>query len=187
MPLSERHLQDEPPSETRNGDRPQLRICEERPLEETDASGSNDNPCRSVRLCPHPVVPPHAGALSSHEFPPKTTMPPCEGHDEMGPWILLSPDSWVYYSRNAIHLTSLCDALPLEGIPAPLCYCISKIYKKMHYMIGYDGCLHEACGCSLDCPPVYNPMHLRPSMVRVCRACFSIPPVAADSHPELVG
>ena len=62
--------------------------------------------------------------------------------------------------------------------------CIGKIYKKMHYMVGYDGCLHEACGCSLDSPPVYNPMHLRPSMVRVCRACFSLPLEAAELHPE---
>ena len=55
---------------------------------------------------------------------------------------------------------------------------------KMHYMVGYDGCLHEACGCSLDSPPAYNPMHLRPSIVRVCRACFSLPLEAAELHPE---
>ena len=80
--------------------------------------------------------------------------------------------------------TPLCDAFPLEGIPVSLCYCIGKIYKKMHYMVGYDGCLHEACGCSLDSPPVYNPMHLRPSLVRVCRACFSLPLEPAELPPE---
>ena len=90
----------------------------------------------------------------------------------------------VYWYRNAIHLTPLCDAFPLEGIPVSLCYCIGKLYKKMHYMVGYDGCLHEACGCSLDSPPAYNPMHLRPSIVRVCRACFSLPLEAAELHPE---
>ena len=157
MSLGERQLHEDHDSSDRDAGRRYLQMIDDVHLEETDASGSNDTPCRSVRLCPHPVVPPHAGALSSHEFPPKATIPPCDGHDEMGPWIQLSPDSWVYYCRNAIHLTSLCDALPLEGTPAPLCYCISKIYKKMHYMIGYDGCLHEACGCSLDCPPVSNP------------------------------
>ena len=102
----------------------------------------------------------------------------------MGEWIQPSPDSCVYWYRNAIHLTSLCDAFPLEGIPVSLCYCIGKLYKKMHYMVGYDGCLHEACGCSLDSPPAYNPMHLRPSIVRVCRACFSLPLEAAELHPE---
>ena len=109
---------------------------------------------------------------------------PTEGHDQMGEWIQPSPDSCVYWYRNAIHLTPLCDAFPLEGIPVSLCYCIGKLYKKMHYMVGYDGCLHEACGCSLDSPPAYNPMHLRPSIVRVCRACFSLPLEAAELHPE---
>ena len=117
---------------------------------------------------PLPKLPPHEGALSSNELPAKPTRRPTEGHDQMGEWIQPSPDSCVYCYRNAIHLTPLCDAFPLEGIPVSLCYCIGKIYKKMHYMVGYDGCLHEACGCSLDSPPVYNPMHLRPSMVRVC-------------------
>ena len=56
--------------------------------------------------------------------------------------------------------------------------------KKREFMVGYDGCLHEACGCSLDSPPAYNPMHLRPSIVRVCRACFSLPLEAAELHPE---
>ena len=103
---------------------------------------------------------------------------------DMTKWVSGSPDSCVYCDRNAIHLTPLCDAFPLEGIPVSLCYCIGKIYKKMHYMVGYDGCLHEACGCSLDSPPVYHPLHLRPSMVRVCRACFSLPLEAAELHPE---
>ena len=153
-------------------------------LDETDASGSRDFPCRAVFLRPLPKLPPHEGALSSNELPAKPTRRPTEGHDQMGEWIQPSPDSCVYWYRNAIHLTPLCDAFPLEGIPVSLCYCIGKLYKKMHYMVGYDGCLHEACGCSLDSPPAYNPMHLRPSIVRVCRACFSLPLEAAELHPE---
>ena len=129
--------------------------------------------------CLHMRVP--SVRMSCRQSP---TRRPTEGHDQMGEWIQPSPDSCVYWYRNAIHLTPLCDAFPLEGIPVSLCYCIGKLYKKMHYMVGYDGCLHEACGCSLDSPPAYNPMHLRPSIVRVCRACFSLPLEAAELHPE---
>ena len=161
-----------------------MQMTDEVHLEETDARGSSDCPCRAVFLRPLPKLPPQVGALSSNELPAKPTRRPTEGHDQMGEWIQPSPDSCVYCDRNAIHLTPLCDAFPLEGIPVSLCYCIGKIYKKMHYMVGYDGCLHEACGCSLDSPPVSHPLHLHPSMVRVCRACFSLPLEAAELHPE---
>ena len=153
-------------------------------LDETDARGPRDFPCRTVFPRPLPKLPPYEGALSSNELPAKPTRRPTEGHDQMGEWIQPSPDSCVHWYQNAIHLTPLCDAFPLEGIPVSLCYCIGKLYKKIHYMVGYDGCLHEACGCSLDSPPAYNPMHLRPSIVRVCRACFSLPLEAAELHPE---
>ena len=157
--------------------------------EETGASGSSDYPRRAVHYCPSPTLPAYEGALSSNELPPKMTRAPEEGDDQMGPWIQLSPDACVYCCRNALHLTQGCEALPLEGIPVPLCYCVSKIYKKMHYMVGYDGCLHEACGCALDGPPWLSPSACYPSMVRVCRACFFIPSsevAASDESPSMV-
>ena len=184
MSMRDRQLHEDHHSNDRDASRRYVQMTDEVHLEETDASGSRDSPCRAVFLRPLPKLPPHVGALSSNELPAKPTRRPTEGHDQMGEWIQPSPDSCVYCYRNAIHLTPLCDAFPLEGIPVSLCYCIGKIYKKMHYMVGYDGCLHEACGRSLDSPPVYNPLHLRPSMVRVCRACFSLPLEAAKLHPE---
>ena len=95
-----------------------------------------------------------------------------------------SPRSLDLDDRQGFIASSAMQQKKKEGIPVSLCYCIGKLYKKMHYMVGYDGCLHEACGCSLDSPPAYNPMHLRPSIVRVCRACFSLPLEAAELHPE---
>ena len=184
MSMRDRQQHEDHHSDDRDAGRRYVQMIDEVHLDETDARGSGDFPCRAVFLRPLPKLPPHEGALSSNELPAKPTRRPTEGHDQMGEWIQPSPDSCVYWYRNAIHLTSLCDAFPLEGIPVSLCYCIGKLYKKMHYMVGYDGCLHEACGCSLDSPPAYNPMHLRPSIVRVCRACFSLPLVAAELHPE---
>ena len=184
MSMRDRQLHEDHHSDDRDAGRRYVQMIDEVHLDETDARGSRDFPCRAVFLRPLPKLPPHAGALSSNELPAKPTRRPTEGHDQMGEWIQPSPDSCVYWDRNAIHLTPLCDAFPLEGIPVSLCYCIGKLYKKMHYMVGYDGCLHEACGCSLDSPPAYNPMHLRPSIVRVCRACFSLPLEAAELHPE---
>ena len=185
MSMRDRQLHNDHHSNDSDASSRDEQMTDEVHLEETDARGSGDYPCRAVFLRPLPKLPPQVGALSSNELPAKLTRRPTEGHDQMGEWIQPSPDSCVYSDRNAIHLTPLCDAFPLEGIPVSLCYCIGKIYKKMHYMVGYDGCLHEACGCSLDSPPVSHPLHLRPSMVRVCRACFSLPLEAAELHPEV--
>ena len=155
MSMRDRQLREDHHSDDRDAGRRYVQMIDEVHLDETDASGSRDFPCRAVFLRPLPKLPPHEGALSSNELPAKPTRRPTEGHDQMGEWIQPSPDSCVYWYRNAIHLTPLCDAFPLEGIPVSLCYCIGKLYKKMHYMVGYDGCLHEACGCSLDSPPAY--------------------------------
>ena len=147
--MRDRQLHKDHHSNDRDASRRYVQMTDEVHLEETDASGSRDSPCRAVFLRPLPKLPPHVGALSSNELPAKPARRPTEGHDQMGEWIQPSPDSCVYCYRNAIHLTPLCDAFPLEGIPVSLCYCIGKIYKKMHYMVGYDGCLHEACGFHL--------------------------------------
>ena len=130
MSMRDRQLHEDHHSNDRDAGRRYVQMTDEVHLEETDASGSRDSPCRAVFLRPLPKLPPHEGALSSNELPAKPTRRPTEGHDQMGEWIQPSPDSRVYCYRNAIHLTPLCDAFPLEGIPVSLCYCIGKIYKR---------------------------------------------------------
>ena len=93
MSMRDRQLHEDHHSNDRDAGRRYVQMTDEVHLEETDASGSRDSPCRAVFLRPLPKLPPHEGALSSSELPAKPTRRPTEGHDQMGEWIQPSPDS----------------------------------------------------------------------------------------------
>ena len=73
MSMRDRQLHEDHHSNDRDAGRRYVQMTDEVHLEETDASGSRDSPCRAVFLRPLPKLPPHVGALSSNELPAKPT------------------------------------------------------------------------------------------------------------------
>ena len=142
--------------------------------DEVRASGSRDPPDRAVIFLPMPSIPAYTRALSSHELPPKVAAEPSEGIDQLGPWIQPSPDEVLYRSLHVVHMRPTCNALPLACEPISMCFCVKRIHKRFHYMVGYNGELHQACGCALDVAPEPNWANLQQHMVRICHACFTL-------------
>ena len=71
--MRDRQLHEDHHSDDRDAGRRYVQMIDEVHLDETDASGSRDFPCRAVFLRPLPKRPPHEGALSSNELPAKPT------------------------------------------------------------------------------------------------------------------
>ena len=66
--MRDRQLHKDHHSNDRDASRRYVQMTDEVHLEETDASGSRDCPCRAVFLRPLPKLPPQVGALSSNEL-----------------------------------------------------------------------------------------------------------------------
>ena len=64
MSMRDRQLHEDHHSNDRDASRRYVQMTDEVHLEETDASGSRDSPCRAVFLRPLPKLPPHHDGLT---------------------------------------------------------------------------------------------------------------------------
>ena len=119
-------------------------------LEETDASGSKDLPCRAV----HPLTfprdghEPHKGALGSRDFPLKEDDASPVGTDVMGPWVRLQANEVLHLSRDIVHMNPACSIISHTPYCLTSCYCVDKLHKRFHYEVDTNFCLHVSSWCS---------------------------------------
>ena len=119
-------------------------------LEETDASGSKDSPCRAF----HPLTfprdghEPHHGALGSRDFPLKQDDTSPVGTDVSGPWVRLQANEVLHLSRHIVHMNPACSIISHTPYCLTSCYCVDKLHKRFHYEVDTNFCFHVSSWCS---------------------------------------
>ena len=148
-------------------------------LEETDASGSKDLPCRAV----HPLTfprdghEPHKGALGSRDFPPKEDNTSPAGTDVMGPWVRLQANDVLHLSRDIVHMNPACSIISHTPYCLTSCYCVDKLHKRFHYEVDTNFCLHMSSWCNENVDHVTGE---RWPAVVMCRQCCPFPFVGGN-------
>ena len=144
-------------------------LVDQEALEETDARGSKDSPCRAV----HPLTfprdghEPHKSALGSRDFPPKEEDTSPVGTDVMGPWVRLQANDVLHLCRDIVHMNPACSIISHTPYCLTSCYCVDKLHKRFHYEVDTN-CLHMSSWCNENVDHVTSE---RWPAVVMCRQC----------------
>ena len=143
-------------------------------LDETQATGSEDFPCRAF----HPLTfprdghAPHEGALGSEDFPAKAVVTEWGGVDAMGPWLRVRETDTLVLDGSTVHWTAQCSLLRRQPWPLTLWYCVDKLHKCFHYDVDDAFCLHTNSRCSENGDVLVG--RIWPVVV-MCRWCAPFP------------
>ena len=144
------------------------------PLDETNARGSDESPCRNY----HPVTFPRDWhlpcdeALGSSEFPAKPAVTEWGGVDEMGPWLRVRDTDRLLLCDRTVHWSSECPVIPSRTFRLTQCYCVDKLHRCFHYDVDDTFCLHVNSRCSENVDIVTG--WIWPVVV-MCRWCCPFP------------
>ena len=149
-------------------------LVDQEVLEETDARGSKDSPCRAVHLLtfPRDGQEPHKGALGSSDFPPKEEVTSPVGTDVMGPWVRLQANDVLHLCRDIVHMNPACSIISHTPYCLTSCYCVDKLHKRFHYEVDTNFCLHMSSWCNENVDHVTGE---RWPAVVMCRHCCPFP------------